>query len=198
MDVIVASADQSSRVSTPAQRHVGPGFPGTDAAGIDPSYLARRALAVALPTALGILGDREAAEDTAQEVAITALRRASSLRDIDKLDAWLHRIAVRAALKEARRGVQRRSPELTSLAVDAVERVDVELGETCALLGVLPSRQRAAMVLRYVHDLTDDQIARALSCRVGTVRSLLSRGRASLRVALENDPDFRRHDEQHH
>jgi RNA polymerase sigma-70 factor (ECF subfamily) len=50
-----------------------------------------------------------------------------------------------------------------------------------ALLDGLPARQRAALTLRYVHDLPDDAIARALRCRPGTVRSLLSRGREALR-----------------
>ena len=65
--------------------------------------VAGRALQVARRTALGVLGDAEAAADIAQDVAITAVRRAGSLRDPAALDAWLHRIAVRAALREARR-----------------------------------------------------------------------------------------------
>jgi RNA polymerase sigma-70 factor (ECF subfamily) len=60
---------------------------------------------------MGVLGDAEAAADVAQEVAITAVRRASSLRDPAALDAWLHRIAVRAALREARRAGRRRAAE---------------------------------------------------------------------------------------
>lgn len=62
--------------------------------------VAGRALQVARRTALGVLGDAEAAADIAQDVAITAVRRAGSLRDPAALDAWLHRIAVRAALRE--------------------------------------------------------------------------------------------------
>src|ERR687888_561924 len=69
--------------------------------------VAARALQVARRTALGVLGDTEAAADVAQDVAITAVRRASSLRDPAALDAWLHRIAVRAALREARRAGRR-------------------------------------------------------------------------------------------
>src|SRR5436190_5145318 len=73
--------------------------------------VAARALQVARRTALGVLGDAEAAADIAQDVAITAVRRAGSLRDPAALDAWLHRIAVRAALREARRGGRRREAE---------------------------------------------------------------------------------------
>ena len=53
------------------------------------------------------------------------------------------------------------------------------------LLAGLPPRQRAALTLRYVHDLPDAAIAKALGCRTGTVRSLLSRGREALREDLE-------------
>ena len=103
-------------------------------------HVAGRALQVARRTALGVLGDAEAAADIAQDVAITAVRRAGALRDPAALDAWLHRIAVRAAL-----------------------------------------------TLRYVHDLPDTAIAGALRCRPGTVRSLLSRGREAVRSAIDED-----------
>jgi len=69
-----------------------------------------------------------------------------------------------------------------------------------SLLRVLPERQRAALVLRYFHDLPDDEISAALDCRTGTVRSLISRGLATMRQvsdrgslseeALVNDIDF--------
>jgi DNA-directed RNA polymerase specialized sigma24 family protein len=86
-------------------------------------------------------GDRDAAADVAQEVAIVAMAKVTRLR----------------------------APHA--------------LGEALALLAGLPPTQRAALTLRYVHDLTDDEIADALGCRPGTVRSLLSRGRAALRAA---------------
>ena len=81
--------------------------PGT----LSDEHVAGRALQVARRTALGVLGDAEAAADIAQDVAITAVRRAGSLRDPAALDAWVHRIAVRAALREARRAGRRRAAE---------------------------------------------------------------------------------------
>jgi DNA-directed RNA polymerase specialized sigma24 family protein len=67
--------------------------------------------------------------------------------------------------------------------------VDARVDDALALLAGLPPRQRAALTLRYVHDLSDDAIARALGCRPGIVRSLLSRGREALRAA---HPDLER------
>lgn len=53
--------------------------------------------------------------------------------------------------------------------------------EIWAGLSRLPDRQRAALVMRFFDDLSDDDTAAALGCRVGTVRSLVSRGLAALR-----------------
>jgi RNA polymerase sigma factor (sigma-70 family) len=158
----------------------------SDSETLSADRVAARALPVARRTAMGVLGDAEAAADVAQEVAITAVRRAASLRDPAALDGWLHRIAVRAALREARRAGRRRAAERAGHdprpAAD-----DAALGDALAVLEGLPARQRAALTLRYVHDLPDAAIARALRCRPGTVRSLLSRGRDAVRAALEDD-----------
>src|SRR3954452_22794084 len=70
--------------------------------------LVTRALTIGRRTALGVLGDREAAADVAQEVALIALQKADGGRD---LDPWLHKVAVRRALKEARRNRDRRDAE---------------------------------------------------------------------------------------
>jgi len=150
--------------------------------------VAMRALQVARRTAMGVLGDAEAAADVAQDVAITAVRRAGSLRDPAALDAWLHRIAVRAALREARRAGRRRAAERAGHDPPPPSADDdAALTGAVALLEGLPPRQRAALTLRYVHDLPDAEIARALRCRPGTVRSLLSRGRDAVRAALDDD-----------
>ena len=137
-------------------------------------------------TALGVLGDREAAADVAQDVAITAVRKADRLRDPAALDAWLHRVAVRTALREAKRGRARRAAELAHHQSRNGWGREDSLGGALALLAGLPARQRAALTLRYVHDLPDDAIGRALGCQPGTVRSLLSRGREALRDVHES------------
>jgi RNA polymerase sigma-70 factor (ECF subfamily) len=130
-----------------------------------------------------VLGDAATAEDIAQEVAIVAIQRARSLKDPDKLDAWLHKVAVRKAIDETRR--RRRRP--TVPFEPHHDPPDAPLDHALSVLAPLPPRQRAALTLRYVHDLPDDAIARALGCRPATVRSLLSRGREALRETLETD-----------
>ena len=121
-----------------------------------------RALRVGLRTALGVLGDREAAAEVAQEVAIVAFRRHDSLRDPHALDAWLYRTAVRAALREAKRSRTRRDAERAAAVPETA--ADVDALAAAQLLAGLPPRQRAALTLRYVHDLDDHAIATALGC----------------------------------
>jgi RNA polymerase sigma factor (sigma-70 family) len=145
------------------------------------------ALRVGLRVALGVLGDREAAADVAQEVAIVTLRRHGSLRDPRALDAWLYRTAVRAALREAKRSRTRREAERAAAVPEGAH--DADALAAAQLLAGLPPRQRAALTLRYVHDLDDHAIAAALGCRPGTVRSLLSRGLSTLRD--QADPNDR-------
>lgn len=130
--------------------------------------VAAHALRIARRTALGVLGDHATADDVAQEVAITVLRRIDDLRDPAALDAWVHRIAVRRAIKEARRSTTRRAAEIAghelherTAPVDDPTAGD-ELDGALAVLEGLPARQRAALTLRYVHDLDDAAIATAL------------------------------------
>jgi RNA polymerase sigma factor (sigma-70 family) len=158
-----------------------------------PDRVAARALQVARRTAYGVLGDAEAAADVAQDVAIIAVRRAGSLRDPAALDAWLHRIAVRAALREARRAGRRRAAERAGHDPPG-HAEPATLAGAVALLDGLPPRQRAALTLRYVHDLPDAAIARALRCRPGTVRSLLSRGCEAVRAAMQDEDHRSLHD----
>jgi RNA polymerase sigma factor (sigma-70 family) len=144
-----------------------------------PHEIAERALRVARATALGVLGDREAADDVAQEVAIVAVKDAYKVRSPAALDAWLHKVTVRKALRTARRSRARKAAERAHAEASVPQFHDDD--RVLDLLAGLPPRQRAALTLRYLHDLPDDAIAQALGCRPGTVRSLLSRGRDAIR-----------------
>ena len=53
-----------------------------------------------------------------------------------------------------------------------------------ALLARLPRRQRAVLVLRYYADMSNEQVAKAMGCSVGAVRSNASRGLATLRAVV--------------
>lgn len=70
---------------------------------------------------------------------------------------------------------------------DLAERVVVSR-TVWQLLGTLPDRQRAALVLRYFRDLSEADIADALGCRPSSVRSLVSRGLAAMRTSYFAEP----------
>jgi RNA polymerase sigma-70 factor (ECF subfamily) len=148
--------------------------------------LASRSVSIAARAALGVLGDREAAGDIAQEVAIIALSKSRRLRNPQAFNAWVYRVAVRRALREIKRNSRRARAEQehNRLAPGASNEGD-SLEGIARMLAPLPPRERAALTLRYVFDLPDPEIARAIRCRPGTVRSLLSRGRDRLRLTLE-------------
>lgn len=70
-----------------------------------------------------------------------------------------------------------------------LEEIQVERNALLEELARLSVRQRAAIVLRYYEDLSDEDIAAVLGCRVGTVRSSISRGLATLRINRAESDD---------
>lgn len=164
-----------------------------DAAAIDD--LARHVLAIALRVAASITGSRDTADDIAQTTTMLALGALGKLRDETKLDAWVARTATRESLRHLASPQRVREsleadvePRATSLPADlAFERLAGDPDVRAALARLSP-QQRAALSLRYVLDLDDRSIARALGCRVGTVHALLSRGRARLRADTSLSP----------
>ena len=155
-------------------------------------WLARRSCRLALRTASAIMRDREQAADVAQDVAVDVLEFLPRLRDPNAFDAWVHRITVRRALRalRSRRGRERVEAPLEEVAdaqMAAGEPGDLDMSVSArqALirgLARLPAKQRLALALRYVHDLSDEEIAAALGCRPGSVHAWLSRGRTALRA----------------
>jgi RNA polymerase sigma factor (sigma-70 family) len=81
-----------------------------------------------------------------------------------------------------------RSGELPELAVPAAARSVDDRDQLDQLLRALPQQQRAAIVLRYYFDLTDETIAAELRCSAGAVRSYISRGLRAVRER-EHEPD---------
>lgn len=159
----------------------------------DPAALqtvGERACTLALRTAAALIGDREEARDVAQDVGVDVLRGLGRLRDPIAFDGWVHRIATRHIQRAIRKRTLQRAvnrPLLQDVEWDEAlsEQDRSELIATrealSAALSQLPLKQRLAVVLRYVHDLSDAEIAAALDCRIGNVHSLLSRARSSLR-----------------
>lgn len=155
------------------------------------SVLSERACTLALRTASAVVGSRELARDVSQDVAVDVLRGLDRLREPQAFDAWVHRITYRHARRALRRQSLLRRREVPVAVAETLTRPDTT-PELLALRSVLssaieslPVRQRLALALRYVHDLSDAEIAAALGCREGTAAALLSRARSTLRQSTE-------------
>jgi len=128
-------------------------------------------------------GDRELASDAVAEAFAQLIGRGIGVRDPA---AWVWRAGFKIAggeLARARRpgpGVEFIPP--AGQAADAV--VDL-----MRALQQLPKRQRAVVVLHYLHDMSTPEVARHLGMATPTVRVHLTRGRKTLRTLLESNDD---------
>jgi len=134
--------------------------------------------------------DDELAADLTQETFVKAYRAHDTLQDINRARAWLYQIAGRTALDELRRRKIVRFVPWTgesrgqaSSAEDLVLRARLSADLERALLRI-PPRQRQALLLSELHELTGMELAEAMGVSHVAARALLTRGRESLRQAL--------------
>lgn len=136
-------------------------------------------------TAYLLTGDRHDAEDLLQGALARTCVRWDSIRDKGAADAYVRRAMVHAAS----RGWRRRDREVvTDDLPDAghLGGLDVRADHLALWVEIrrLPPRMRAALVLRYVEDLTEEAAARELGCSIGTVKSQTHHALKRLRAAL--------------
>jgi RNA polymerase sigma-70 factor (sigma-E family) len=140
-----------------------------------------------LRSAYLLTGNAASAEDVVQETLTRLFPRWTRVQDATYPQAYVRRSLINTFLNT------RRLRSATEIVVDDVgdrpSQIDLAQGVAdsdlvWSLLGRLGERQRAVLVLRYFHDWPDADIASAVGCRVGTVRSLLSRGLATMRTEL--------------
>jgi RNA polymerase sigma-70 factor, ECF subfamily len=146
---------------------------------------------------LRMLGNREDAQDAAQEAFLAALRRASTFRQAAAFSTWLYRIAVNAATDQARRRGRTRAVPLEPddaggpvLAHDPSDHGDaVATAVTVqAALARISEEFRAAVVLCDLLRLPYAEAAAVLEVPVGTVKSRVFRGRLALADQLRAEP----------
>ncbi|MEW5764123.1 MAG: RNA polymerase sigma factor [Acidobacteriota bacterium] len=160
---------------------------GGDQAAFERLYRAHAGRILALCARL--TGDRSAAEDLTQEAFVKAWEGLPSFRGECAFASWLHRVAVRVVLDEARAKVRR--PRTMSLVTDpgrgpgsAPPRAassDVDLERAVA---ALPEGARRVFVLHDVHGFSHEEIAELAGLAPGTSKAQLHRARKLLREAL--------------
>lgn len=142
--------------------------------------------------ALRMLGDASDAEDAAQDIFVEVHRSLPRFRGDSRLDTWVHRIAVNVCLQRRRKR-----------SVSTVELLEQDLGATAegdpfreaarselrdvvaSAVRRLPEGQREVVLLHGMQGLSYSEVARALDCPVGTVKSRLSSAFKKLRELLE-------------
>lgn len=127
-----------------------------------------------------LTGSQAAAEDVVQD-AMTGVYR--SFDQLQSPDAYLHRAVVNRARSRSRD--ERRQQERVARLVREHAAIDPDDVGLLELIGRLPYRQRVVVVGRYWAGWSEADIARALGCRRGTVKSLASRALNRLRNELE-------------
>jgi len=125
-----------------------------------------------------VLGDRGESEDVAQETLARALVRWKKVSAY--AEAWVVRVAGNLSIDRVRQRQRTRGLPTGDLPPLDAQRVDLQR----ALLALSP-KQREVVVLRYIVDLPEAEVAETLGCSVGTVKTHASRGLAALRKSLE-------------
>lgn len=153
------------------------------------AYLVARQPAL-LRTAYLLTGNRANAEDLLQTSLAKLYLSWDKVRSRDSVDAYLRRIMVNENNASWRRPWKRREILVDQVAehgppggqgvLDTYD--DGEAARVWSFVQTLPHRQRAVIVLRYYEQLSEAEIADALGCSVGTVKSQASRALASLRA----------------
>jgi RNA polymerase sigma-70 factor (ECF subfamily) len=166
--------------------------------------LFRPLMSMAYGTAVRLTRDRTEAEDLVQDAALLAFRAFGSFQPGTNFKAWFFRILTNAFYSRHRKTKHERSnvstEDLPALylyartaeiglhgqdsdpATAMMDRFDTE--HVAEALDALPEEYRVVASLYFVDDLSYQQIAEAVGCPVGTVRSRLHRGRRMLQRAL--------------
>jgi RNA polymerase sigma-70 factor (ECF subfamily) len=143
-----------------------------------------------LGTLTAMLGDRAAAEDCAQDAFERAYKKWSTWQPLAPAEAWVHRIAVNAAVSYQRKMRLREVGEVIKRigrpGVAPDPQVLAENSDLTAALAKLPPKQAAAIVLRHYHGYTNRAIAQALGIPERTVASRLAVAKERLRQMLKH------------
>jgi RNA polymerase sigma-70 factor, ECF subfamily len=142
-------------------------------------------------TAYSLLGDRQAAEDVAQEAFLRIFQSADRYRPVAAFRTYLYRIVVRLCLDVLAK--KRPIPSeacgqvvAPSAPADGQLVGDERAEEIWLAVSSLPSKQRLAVVLRYYQGLSYREVAAVMRTTVKGIERLLARGRTALQRQLRN------------
>jgi len=148
-----------------------------------------------------ILRDADLAEDAVQVALVQVWRELPALRDLERFEAWLHRILVNACYAEARRN-RRFAANVVLLETDEPAAGDEYLtvhdrDQLDRGFRRLPPEQRAVLVFHHALGLTLPEVADHLGIPLGTAKSRLFYATAAIRAAIAADERPPNLDQEH-
>jgi RNA polymerase sigma-70 factor (ECF subfamily) len=139
-----------------------------------------------------ILGDEADARDAAQDTFVTAWRQIGRVRDADRFDAWLQRVAINAARMVHRARRRRGVREIPASRLGGVSALpataspsEADAGTLDLALRRLPIEQRTILALHHLEGRPIAELALILEIPVGTVKSRLHAARQALQAAID-------------
>jgi RNA polymerase sigma-70 factor (ECF subfamily) len=139
-------------------------------------------------TALRLLGNRQDAQDAAQEVFLRLHRRLGQIDDGRNLSAWLYRVTVNVCRDIQRKRIRAAPFEDATVAVASATEAELSREQQLRLienaLRALPEKERAALTLRDLEGLPTREVAQILGSSEATVRSQISEARLKIRKIL--------------
>ncbi len=134
-----------------------------------------------------LTGNRHLAEDVLSDALLAVSARWPRVRAMESPAGYARQVVISTYLSDQRKARRRRTHPtddtvLLDRATPDLSDAIVQRDEVARLLVRLTPKQRIAVVLRYLHDQTDAEIAQALDCTPGSVRAHLSLARATLRL----------------
>jgi RNA polymerase sigma-70 factor (sigma-E family) len=138
-----------------------------------------------------LTGDRHGAADIVQDAFVRLFGRFRDIREPAAFRSYLRTTVVNLSRDRFRklRSDRERVAREVSLRQDRAARIpDIESRDSMiAAIRALPSRQQAALVLRYYEDLSEVETAEVLRCSVSAVKGLVLRATTTLRERLRGE-----------
>ena len=141
---------------------------------------------------MAILGDEADARDAAQDTFVTAWQQIRSVRDAERFDAWLQRVAVNSARMTHRARRRRAVREIAQSRLSTAkatpvldDRAGADARVLDSALRTLDIDQRSILVLHHLEGLPVAEIAAMLDIPVGTAKSRLHAARKALQGAID-------------
>ncbi len=149
----------------------------------------RRERRAVVGLAYALSGSRLACEDLAHEAFVAAYRRWDEIGAYDNPGAWVRRVVANRAVSAIRRRLaEARAIARLGLGRELPPALPGESAELWALVRALPKRQAQAIALRYVEQLTPEEIAGVLGISRVSVYTHLRRAHQALAADLEETP----------